>query len=39
MAEQTIKDILEYFREVTRNNSDLGDKFECLIAACFSKNR
>ena len=33
MPKQTIKDILESFREEARNSRDLGDKFERLIAA------
>jgi predicted helicase len=33
MANQTIQDILEFFREEARNNRDLGDRFERLIAA------
>ena len=35
---QTIHDILEYFREEARNNRDLGDKFERLIAAHLTKD-
>ena len=38
MPKQTIKDILEYFREEARNNRDLGDKFERLIAAFLTKD-
>jgi predicted helicase len=38
MAKQTIHDILEYFREEARNNRDLGDKFERLIAAYLTKD-
>jgi predicted helicase len=37
-VKQTIKDILEYFREEARNNRDLGDKFERLIAAFLTKD-
>jgi hypothetical protein len=37
MAKQTIHDILEYFREEARNNRDLGEKFERLIAAYLTK--
>jgi predicted helicase len=36
---QTIRDILEYFREEAENNRDLGDKFERLIAAYLTKDR
>jgi predicted helicase len=35
---QTIHDILECFREEARNNRDLGDKFERLIAAYLTKD-
>ncbi len=35
---QTIHNILEYFREEARNNRDLGDKFERLIAAYLTKD-
>ena len=38
MAKQTVRDILEYFREEARNNRDLGDKFERLIAAYLTKD-
>ncbi|HKW28256.1 MAG TPA: DEAD/DEAH box helicase family protein, partial [Verrucomicrobiae bacterium] len=38
MAKQSIHDILEYFREEARNNRDLGDKFERLIAAYLTKD-
>ena len=38
MPKQTIRDILEYFREEARNNRDLGDKFERLIAAFLTKD-
>ena len=38
MPKQSIRDILEYFREEARNNRDLGDKFERLIAAFLTKD-
>jgi predicted helicase len=38
MPKQTIRDILEFFREEARNNRDLGDKFERLIAAYLTKD-
>ena len=38
MPKQTIKDILEFFREEARNKRDLGDKFERLIAAYLTKD-
>ena len=38
MVKQTIQSILEFFREEARNNRDLGDKFERLIAAYLTKD-
>ena len=38
MPKQTIRDLLEYFREEARNKRDLGDKFERLIAAYLTKD-
>ena len=38
MPKQSIHDILEFFREEARNNRDLGDKFERLIAAYLTKD-
>ena len=38
MANQTVHDILAFFREEARNNRDLGDKFERLIAAYLTKD-
>ena len=35
---QSIHDILEFFREEARNNRDLGDKFERLIASFLTKD-
>jgi hypothetical protein len=35
---QSIKDILNYFREEASNNRDLGDKFEKLIATFLTKD-
>jgi predicted helicase len=38
MAIKSVKDILNFFREEARNNRDLGDKFERLIAAFLTKD-
>lgn len=38
LRKQSIHDILEQFREDARNNRDLGDKFEKLIASYLKKD-